>query len=239
MRGNNVHLEFYGLPGCGKSTISTLVARNIEKCGYMVKCASAETGSEVNLLIRRIVKFRRTISYCIRHRDDCVSIKGIVQDNGYVGKRERLKQFVNVVQKLYYYSDKKNECVFIWDEGLTQASISLSVKGSITAKSNAERLLHFCSDKTQIVNIYIKEDIETVIDRMSKRKSNDSRVEKIHDNDKKISLLNRFKTECDTIEPQIVVEGKGKTPTTIAQEICDALRSMNLLEMMTERKVMG
>ena len=239
MSCGNIHLEFYGLPGCGKTTISALVAKHIEISGHIVKCASAETGSEVNPLIRRVIKLRRTISYYFRHRKNCKAIKEIVRQNGYVGKRESVKQYVNVVQKLYYYSDDKNDCVFIWDEGLTQVSVSLSVKGAIPARNNEENLLHYCSDRTQQIKIYIKEDIETVIERMAKRKSNDSRVEKIHDTDEKISLLSRFKKECDTIEPQIVIEGKGKTPVAISEEICSALKRMNLFERIVEREIVG
>ena len=227
LNGNNINLEFYGLPGCGKSTVSKLLSEMLIKDGYIVKCASAETGNDLNPIIRRIVKLMRTFSFCVLHPVMFKQIKALAKKNGYKGFKESLIQCVNVSQKLYFYTKRFKNRIFVWDEGLTQAAVSLAVNGEISSSYNEEVLSSFVNKNNRIIHVYVVESIDTVLKRMEQRDSNNSRVEKLKNLDDKIEFLERFSRECEKVERQIVVWGKEREACLIAEDIYLNIRDLN------------
>lgn len=221
----NIHFEFYGMPGCGKSAVSEIVAKELEKQGYRVIRASAETGNDVNPLYRKIVKIFRTLGFYILNPSTFSEVKKLVKRNGYTGVREIGVQLVNIAQKLRYYTAKAERTIYIWDEGLTQAAISLAVKGNITGEENKEQLLSIVKANGKQLNIYIRESIETVFNRIDKRATNNSRVEKIKNTQEKVNLLRKYEGAAESIENPDVITGNGREAGDIATTI---LRTIGL-----------
>ena len=216
---NNIHLEFYGLPGCGKSTVSEIVAKKLESKGYRVVRASAETGNDRNPFIRKIIKLARTFTVYIRHPQFFKRVRNIVIGNGYMTINERIVQEVNIAQKYYYYSKNDQHFLYIWDEGIAQAAVALSVKGCVSGKENEENLLKAMGLTQKPIHIYIVEPIDTVIIRMQQRTTNNSRVEKLEGYDEKEMLLNKYFVGCESLNKQIEIHGNKRKPEYIADEV--------------------
>lgn len=217
--GKKIHIEFYGLPGCGKSTVSELVAQKLESDGYTVIRASAETGNDVNPVFRKVVKLTRAALYYCKHPGIYKRVNSLVKRNGYTGFKERIIQLINVAQKLYHYSNSSHGIVYVWDEGLTQAAISLAVNGSITAKDNEETLIELIGVSFYQVHIYIKASIEVVMHRMENRSTNNSRVEKEKNTSKKINLLKKYEEACDFIDKTTIYIGDDRSANEIACDV--------------------
>ena len=173
------HIEFIGLPGAGKSTVSELLCQKLEERGVAVIRASSETGDSINPIVRKMKKLKRSVLYSISHLNQTKSISRIVKENGYKGL-SKIRHINNLIQKYYYY-DNNNHYVYVWDQGIIQAAISLSVSGNHSTNDILSQLDSIMLEKSTRICIYIKEPIETVLDRMDHRKTNNSIIEKTED----------------------------------------------------------
>ena len=166
-------VEFYGLPGSGKSTLSHIVAERLRREGYTVN----------------------EPSYVIDHLHP---LPKIIKKNGYKGM-EAFKQTVNIILKIRIYNSPKAAEIVMIDQGLIQASVSLSMYGDMKARDNYERLLSLMPNAMAALIFYIEVDEETAMNRMGKRMTNDSRVEKLKGQDSKMAMLNRILMEMESI----------------------------------------
>lgn len=175
--GKPIHIEFYGLPGCGKSTVSHCVAEKLRAEGYKVFEPSYKIDHELNPIVRRITKLMFTIRFAILYHKDFVSIKTMIRKNGYTKKCEMIGQLVNIAPKYYKYENSE-KAIYIWDEGLIQSAISLVFKNHYSA---IDECITTFQKKFDMVSIYLYIDIQTALERMNNRSTNDSRVEKESD----------------------------------------------------------
>lgn len=201
----SLFVEFYGLPGSGKSTLSHLVAERLRREGHVVDEPSYETDHQ-HPLPKRVKKMAVGGYWLVFHHEQFSHIKNIVRQNGYTGM-EAFKQIVNVIQKMRIYNSPKAFEIVIIDQGLIQASISLSMYGAVKAKENYERLLRLMPNATNALRVYIDVDNETAIDRMRKRKTNDSRVEKLKDHNLEIKMLLRIGEEIASVREKCCGNG--------------------------------
>lgn len=217
---DNIQIEFYGLPGCGKSTVSEIVAEELELKGFRVVHASYETGDQVPKVKRIFIKLWRTFVYSVTRPAKVSKIKSVVKQSGGKG----FKHVNNIIQKLFYY-DREGGSVYIWDQGLVQASVSLSLEGGREASQVLEDFMNITDRKDKIVNIYMVEPIETVLKRMDMRSTNNATAEKIKDEELKIKYLTGFEAACDSVKADIRIEGAGRNPKQISEEIMERLKS--------------
>ena len=193
----SLFVEFYGLPGSGKSTLSHLVAERLRREGHVVDEPSYETDHQ-HPLPKRVKKMAVGGYWFVFHHVQFCHVKNIVRQNGYRGM-EAFKQIVNVIQKMRIYNSRKTSEIVIMDQGLIQAAISLSMYGEMKAKVNYEQLLCLMPNAVEALGVYIDVDDETAIDRMRKRKTNDSRVEKLKEHSMKVKMLLRISEEIVSI----------------------------------------
>ena len=189
-------MEFYGLPGCGKSTVSHAVARLLREDGYSVQEPSFGIDHQPNY-IKRPRKLAIACWWYLFHHNEYCSIRSVVLQNGYDGL-EALTQTANVIQKIKAYNQKGNAQITIWDQGLIQAAVSLSVKGKVTAGENYRRLLPFVKREPRIVPVYMPVTIDVALKRMNDRHTNDSRVEKLKLGEQKTAMLRRLQDGIDS-----------------------------------------
>lgn len=217
---NNIQIEFYGLPGCGKSTVSEIVAEELELKGFRVVHASYEIGDQVPKVKRIFIKLWRTFVYSVTRPAKVSKIKSVVKQSGGKG----FKHVNNIIQKFHYY-DRGGRKIYIWDQGLVQASVSLSLEGDRKACDILDDLMKITDRKDKTVNIYMAEPVQTVIERMEMRSTNNATAEKIKDDDLKRKYLGRFGTACDSVRADIRIEGAGRNPKQISEEIMERLKS--------------
>lgn len=193
-----IHIEFYGVPGCGKSTISHEIAKEFRKYGYKVFEPTYNSDHNMKPRERKRRKALLTSKYCLLHLKLYRKLRFIVRKNGYVDIRGELHQIVNIIPKIMEYS-KREPAIWIWDEGLIQSSISLSQNSSIASDKNETFLFGIVPD-WNVIKLYINIDHNTVKERIERRQSNDSRIEQEHDENKKNKMLKKFQFSCDQIK---------------------------------------
>lgn len=201
----SLFVEFYGLPGSGKSTLSHIVAERLRREGYTVDEPSYDIDHR-HPLPKIIKKLAIGCYWFAFHHKQYFSIWNIVQQNGYKGM-EAFKQTVNIILKIRIYNSPKAAEIVMIDQGLIQASVSLSMYGDMKARDNYERLLNLMPNAMAASIFYIEVDEETAMNRMSKRMTNDSRVEKLKGQDSKMAMLSRILMEMESIRNQYCGNG--------------------------------
>ena len=191
-----LYVEFYGLPGCGKSTVSHLLADRLREEGFKVYEPSYGIDHQKPLW-RKIRKCFLGLYYYIFYHGLYDAIKEIVSKNGYKDT-DAFTQTVNIMQKVAAYRKNSEDQIVIWDQGIVQAAISLSLLGKETAKYNLHKLIALLPPSIRTHNVLIDIDENIALKRMALRSSNDSRVEKVKDENQKSLLLHRFhESICD------------------------------------------
>ena len=194
-----VHVEIYGLPGSGKSTVARILATRLRKQGYEVLEPSAEIDSQKKGW-RVLTKAVHTGVFFLFHPCNLEEIWRQVCKNGYTSLRGVLTQIGNIAQKLYVYCGNASPRIYVWDEGIVQAAISLSVGGMVTSAENEKWLGGFVSARLMVIKIYIETPMDVVNKRLINRSGGCSRVEKEQNAEKKEELLRKFEQACVEIE---------------------------------------
>lgn len=192
-----IFIEFYGLPGSGKSTVSTKVAEWLRADGFVVEEPSYIEDHKPAFK-RKLLKLFVGCSWFLFRHNSFKRFSSLVAENGYKGF-ERFTQSVNLFQKVSIYKRNNNGRIIIWDQGIIQAAISLSVKGKLSAIDNLYRIRGFIPKNLSILRVYLPIELEVTLKRMENRKTNDSRVEKLDDEESKLNMLRAFEIGIDSI----------------------------------------
>lgn len=193
-----LHLEFIGLPGCGKSTISHRLSVNLRKIGYNVAEPSFDMDHQSFASIRKLSKLVfLAYYYCTEHHQYKLIAK-LVKSNGYKGSAA-LIQIVNIAQKLVAYRRHKGADYVVWDQGIPQAAISLSSYGLRKVLDNESDIFAMLPERPSVQKVYVYCDSETALKRMSGRSTNDSRVEKMVTLESKLSALSKIESDCEDL----------------------------------------
>lgn len=191
-------IEFYGLPGCGKSLISHDIAIYYKDTGLSVGEPNFDIVRNHGTLLRKLLKYRIFISFSFFHHSDCVLIKELVKKNGYHGL-ESFSLVINVIQKLHEYYRNQQKDIVVWDQGIVQAAVSLSSNGVVNVNNNLRAILGLFKTQPSILKVYVKCSIDTSLSRMQQRSKHLSRVEKVSSPQEKIRFLQMFQRCCDDI----------------------------------------
>lgn len=218
IKDNTVFLEFYGLPGSGKSTISHLVAEELRRQGKKVSEPTYELDHLYSNSKRRLVKLLQLIRYAATHPKNYKKLMQLVKANGYGGS-EVISQAANIASKLWMYEKSKTDYV-IFDEGITQSAISLC-QGKMNSVDNEAELYSLCR-KRMTRKFYIKVDKETALERMANRGKHDSRIEKIDDEAGRIDAITAFERQCNAISSGLIIQGRivDESVVSVIRQIC-------------------
>ena len=137
--------------------------------------------------------------FVVIHPKKYLAIKEIVRRNGYGSFKSFHKQCVNLIIKIQQFS-RKTDKVRIFDEGLIQAAVSLSINDNYSINKNIIFLAEQLSNYKSLV-FYVNTDVNVCLQRMSSRKTNDSRIERLPDDDRKEYAM-KIKKILDSIECQ-------------------------------------
>lgn len=194
-------LDFYGLPGCGKSTISHMVAKALRELGCSVYEPSYVFDHDMGIARRKIAKLWHYIRFSICHYDRSKKVYRLAMENGYKHFYECLSQCVNIVSK--YMALKKTDCDYIiFDEGFCQAAVSLSLNNGNcwSVVSNYEKILKICGEDLDLKPVYLKAEIETALENMRIRAGRDSRVDAETDDAKRYEMARDFYQLCESLD---------------------------------------
>lgn len=184
-----VCLDFYGLPGSGKSTISHLVAEKLRGKAIVVE-PSYELDHGCSLIKRLAGKSNAVMVLVLKHPKVFLKIVNIITSCGFKGSDYAFYiHLLNICYKILSLK-KIDERILIFDQGLWQSTMSLFYRKDDKADflNVYDKLQSLVNRNVTIVNIKIMVDIDTAIDRMDNRHTNISRVQLLSDEDRIVEL---------------------------------------------------
>lgn len=199
-------IDFFGLPGSGKSTISHLLAERLRYEGYKVQEPTYYLDHELNPWIRKIYKLLIFFKYSITNPLVTIQCINIIRNHSHYGL-SMLSQIVNIIIKLYYINNDSQWNYIIFDEGLTQSAISLGVNDiKNTYNDDVYKLYNICKNKTNVYRIYVKSTIDQALKNLNLRVENDSRVEKIDNFSLRLKMMTVYYNACRMINKDICLK---------------------------------
>ena len=216
-----IYVEFYGLPGCGKSTVSHMIARDLKMHGYIVREPSYDFDHKLRPIYRRIKKLLYTIWFRLLYPDDYKNAKKNVIMNGYISFKLYMGQLVNILPKLLVYKKNRNGIV-IWDEGLIQSSISLAFQSGKDVNSIISSF-NFKRNNSILIKIDVSEKL--AMERMNNRETNDSRIEKEMNPIKQHAMMKKYQKAVENIKSDILICGNNiiedhREYESVIEQIC-------------------
>lgn len=191
-----VFLEFYGLPGSGKSEVSHLVAEYLRQMGKTVSEPSYEADHVFEKGKRKLWKLCGLFRLIVFHPLLYWNLVRQIAEAGCKG-RDFSQLAVNIGYKLWAYEHPRTEYV-LFDEGLIQSAVSMTVYGERDMRKM--RVLIEPINNKRVTMFFICAEPQTVLQRLRGRDKHDSRVEKLESDSSRLELLNRFQKQCEIID---------------------------------------
>lgn len=204
-------LDFYGLPGCGKSTISHLLAERI-KCEAEVIEPSYHIDHGYSTAGRFIKKSLEAIGLFVFQPRLFLSIVKVIVSCGHnCFNKDFYVHLLNIAYKIGILNAPPKGFV-IFDQGLWQSVISLFYRKEDVSSivPTFDRLNSLVSKKVRYVSIYIQVDVETAIERMDTRHAAISRVQLLNRDDKTEELKKQLSIMEGLPSPRIIVNSAKK-----------------------------
>lgn len=226
----SVHLEFFGLPGCGKSTLTRLLASNLRNRELKVKEPSYEI-DHLKGIKRLFFKFLIGFKFALLHPQITLKTIRIVKKNGYsLFSPELIKLALNIILKLNVYNTKtSNQIIYVWDQGLIQAAVSVAYEKEKPVLAIWNELTKLITNDSYILPVYLKVRSEIAIQRMNERGVTGARLEREKVQAKKEFLIKSqltcFATICNAIDNVYVIENNEKITEV---KFKDILTQLNL-----------
>lgn len=191
---STICLDFYGLPGSGKSTISHKLADRLMN-EYLVVEPSYELDHKDTKFWRAYSKFNAIIKLMLLYPRVFICIIKLIKKCDYkILSKDFILHLLNIGYKTY--SLKRNhQDYIIFDQGLRQAVVSLYF-GKDNKHSFAKTyddIRSLVCNSVKVIDVYIKVDINTAINRMNNRNSNISRVQLLNETEKVSELEDQLR----------------------------------------------
>lgn len=174
MANNLILIDFFGLPGCGKSVVSHELASLFALKGIKVKELSYSMDHHNVHIIRLIKKIFFTLLYAFFYPTSFIRIVKVVKHNRSL--TNTFSQIRNLCYKLFLLH--KANSIVILDEGFVQSSLSIAFGTEDDVIAIYKNLRNFVSRRFDLVTVYLDVSVETALDNMAMRPTNDSRIEK-------------------------------------------------------------
>lgn len=210
-------LDFYGLPGSGKSTISHSLAMSLRKKGYSVLEPSWKLDMDTNKILRQVKKIMLSFLYYFKDKTIIKKTTEFIGNND-LNLVQKMKLYINILYTMQYVTNNKNKYDYmILDEGVIQAVVSLYM---LSNNDNYKAYLEFLFSKIkiEIKPIYLFSDIEITLKRLDCRKNGNSRVDRVPKNNRKV-MLKKIESICNDILKERIFINSNKNISEIIEEL--------------------
>jgi len=180
MKNRVVFLEFNGIPGSGKTTLSDRVIENMKGASYTVESYHQLIKKPTRNNLKRLVRYLFSIklsSFKIGYLAlmYLITNKKLNHENGL--------RVISLIVLFDFYQKKSlanDEEVILVDQGMVQQMVSMLFESELIAEKYVKKLIRYTQKKDMgifIVNIDL--DINESFERLTRREGNISRIQKL------------------------------------------------------------
>ena len=202
-----VCIDFFGLPGCGKSTLSHLTSQKLRCEGLDVKEVSYDMDHGNSSLLRSLKKSFSTIWLflcypCLFWRvSKALSLNGIS-----LLSKLYFKHIINLSYKICAL--KGYHEIILFDEGFCQAVLSISVNNERIHENCYESLVSAIASDRRMIRVYVKTDADIALTRIRMRNDGQSRLDNLSDKDV-IIKMRKMEAFCRALPQTLVVDNNN------------------------------
>lgn len=192
-------LDFFGLPGSGKTTIAHMIACQLKENGYKTQENIYHINNEYSLVRRILVKVFYTITFTLKNFIYMIQLFLMLEKkSAFINWKGLIKQWVNVCFVLTAINKKNNSHFIIADQGIVQAAISLAMYSGKT--SVIDIYMKLCEQVViPIKYVYVEIDVSTDMERLKFRENRNSKPGEEKDIDYTLIQLQGIMTKCEEI----------------------------------------
>ena len=184
--GNNIKktvlIDFYGLPGSGKTTIFSLLTEKLRENGKLVDTIYGK--GRTRPARQPVAKIMGTIS-ALRF---FLKVRPYLNKRSFYADRTFLRIWMETCLVFYRLRKAKHNEYIVADQGIIQAIVSLTANDD---KANIEELVKIFlkNNKYEIIHVYVDIPVEVSLHRLETRQNGTSRVEKLKYDQRKAALF--------------------------------------------------
>lgn len=180
MKNRVVFLEFNGIPGSGKTTLSDRVIENMKGVSYTVESYHQLIEKPTRNNLKRLVRYLFSIklsSFKIGYLAlmYLITNKKLNHENGL--------RVISLIVLFDFYQKKSlanDEEVILVDQGMVQQMVSMLFESELIAEKYVKKLIRYTQKKDMgIIIVNIDLDINESFERLTKREGNISRIQKL------------------------------------------------------------
>lgn len=225
MANNIVVVDFFGLPGCGKSVCSHELAKLFVQKGFLVDELTYNMDHRHNIFARYLLKTLYALLFQIRFFKQAHAVKMLIKDSLSSESSIINQQRRNLFYKLYLIYTSRSHFI-IMDEGIAQAAISTTTGTEHSSLSLFQKFLDYIPQNVIYCPVYLETDIKTSLSNMASRKSNDSRAEKISSVSEREFFLKQFESKVKCLSDISRFTMKNDGILSPSQMACNLYRKL-------------
>lgn len=197
-----VILDFYGLPGSGKTTSAHMLADALRGKGYKIIEPIYEINIRYSTKRRIFAKTIATFSFSLTNFRFVYNLFERLPRGCFNSVGEAVGQWVNICFVLHIMTKSQDYDFLIADQGVVQAATSLTLN---CTEANTKNIVSRLKEKVRvpIQHIYIQTDINTVLNRLRNRPSGRSRVDKMGNIQEKTIQLQKLEASFKDISSSL------------------------------------
>lgn len=195
-----IMLDFYGVPGSGKTTIAHELAIQLKNEGWNISEPTFEWGAGSSRVKRILMKPIKAIIYYFHNKQFIDGLFKTLPYDKYTNKKDKIFDYINICSKFQTIENKDNVDIIVADEGFAQMGISFYTNIDLADKlyNTIEYIKQYYSYQIKFIHIDIdKSEWEY---RINSRKNGRSLFEKSDlPMEMKIKLYDDILNKCSLV----------------------------------------
>lgn len=227
--GEPIIIDFFGLPGSGKTTIAHFLSSKLREDGFQIQENIYEINNDYSSVKRLVVKIWYTFCFTIKNFSYLRTLFSMLGNGAFRNRKEAIKQWINICFVLSIINKVKKQDYIVADQGIVQAAISLTIH---CEKANLVDVVRKLCEKVTVPILFVNivADFSTNLTRLQIRKDGKSRVDFEKDDSKKKIQMQEIKLRCDEITKSfecIIVDNNSQSDTNNYGDILKTITGLH------------